>query len=85
MNIEYKMVQVPPAISVDAKKHKGNEAATFLAETVNREGRDGWQFYRVDSIGVYKKQGCWGSLMMRSDEYHTYNVITFRRGIDIAI
>ena len=79
MSIEYKMVQIPPNIAVQAKKHRGNEAAVYLQTTVNAEAAKGWEFYRVDSIGVAVQQGCFGALMGRRDDYSSYHVITFRR------
>ena len=52
MAIKYKMIQVPPTISVKEKEHKGTEAAVYLESVVNQMAAQGWQFYRVDSIGV---------------------------------
>ena len=76
---EYKMVQIPPNISVDMKAHKGNEAAAYLEEVVNQHATDGWQFQRVDSIGVDLQPGCFGGLSGSRVENTTYYVITFRK------
>jgi len=76
---EYKMVQVPPNIAVQQKHHKGSEAAAYLEKVVNKYARDGWEFHRVDSIGVDVLAGCLGVFVGQSKGVETYYVITFRR------
>jgi len=75
---EYKMVQVPPNISVQMKDHKGNEAAKYLEQVVNEYASEGWEFYRIDSIGVQLQPGCMGALSGKKAEERIYYVITFR-------
>ncbi|MEM5368965.1 DUF4177 domain-containing protein [Paraburkholderia azotifigens] len=79
MAFEYKMVQVPPNIAVRAREHRGNEAAAYLEGVVNEHARDGWEFYRVDSIGVNVQPGCFDALFGRKAQSATYYVVTFRR------
>jgi len=76
---QYKMVQVPPNIEVQAKQHKGNEAAAYLEGVVNTHARDGWEFYRVDAIGVNVRPGCLGVLLGQKEAFSTYYVITLRK------
>jgi hypothetical protein len=78
MKYTYKMVQVPPSISVRAKDYRGGEAATYLESVVNQYAAKGWEFYRVDSIGVQVAAGCLASLFGAGTQQHTYYVITFR-------
>lgn len=78
MNYTYKMIQIPPNIAV-GDKESGKEAALYLQTTVNNQARDGWEFYRVDPIGVQVNPGCLGLLMGRKQELTTYYVITFRK------
>lgn len=75
---KYKMVQVPPNISVEMKNHKGNEAAAYLENVVNKYASQGWEFYRIDSIGVDLKPGCFAALGGQKAESNLYYVITFR-------
>lgn len=75
----YKMVQIPPNIEVKASKHKGNEAAIYLQNVVNEHAEEGWEFYRVDSIGVSVKGGCFDALMGKKDSMGSYYVISFRK------
>lgn len=76
---EYKMVQIPPNISVQMKKHRGNEAAAYLETIVNEYAAEGWEFHRVDSIGVEVQPGCFGGLGGAKAGMTSYYVISFRR------
>lgn len=76
---QYKMVQVPPNIEVQSKEHRGNEAATYLQGVVNSQAQDGWEFYRIDTIGVNVKPGCFAALLGQKEVLSTYYVITFRK------
>jgi len=82
MKYEYQMVQVPPNVTVEAKKHKGNEAAAYLQEVVNIHAKDGWEFYRIDTIGVETTPGCLDGLLGKKAELLRYHVISFRRELD---
>jgi hypothetical protein len=79
MSYVYKMVQIPPNISVQAKNHIGNEAASYLESVVNQMSEQGWEFLRVDEVGVQVRPGCLMSLLGQSTTVTTYYVITFRR------
>ena len=52
MRYSYKMIQIPQAIIVKEKEHKGQEAAAYLQRVVDEWAQKGWEFYRVDTIGV---------------------------------
>jgi hypothetical protein len=79
MAFEYKMVQVPPNIAVRTREHRGNEAAAYPEGVVNEYARDGWEFYRVDSIGVDVQPGCFDALSGRKAQSATDYVVTFRQ------
>ena len=76
---QYRMVQVPPNIAVQAKQHVGNEAAAYLEGLVNAHAQEGWEFFRVDEIGVKVTPGCLASLFGQKEAFSNYYVITFRR------
>lgn len=82
MKYTYKMVQVPPNIEVQAKNHKGSEAAIYLQNIVNAHAEEGWEFHRIDSIGVQMTAGCLAALFGKKTEVTRYYVISFRREID---
>lgn len=83
MTYTYKMVQIPPNIEVQAKKHRGSEAAHYLESVVNKHAEDGWEFQRIDSIGVKTTAGCLASLFGHKETFSNYHVITFRRQADV--
>lgn len=74
----YKMVQIPPSIKLQGEQ-QGNEAADYLQSVVNRYAKEGWEFYRVDSIGVQVNPGCLAALLGHQTSYKNYFVVTFRR------
>jgi hypothetical protein len=77
---EYRMVQIPPNITVKQKEAKGNEAAFYLQRIVNEQARQGWEFVRVDTIGVQTQPGCLAALLGGQVRTLNYYVVTFRRG-----
>jgi hypothetical protein len=78
-NYEYRMVQVPPTISVREGVSHGRKAAGYLEEVVNEHAAQGWDFFRVDTIGIWVEPGCIRSLLAVPPQLVQYYVITFRR------
>ena len=74
---EYRMVQIPPSITV--KQAIGNEAAFYLQRIVNEQANQGWEFIRVDTIGVNTPPGCLAGLFGGQATTLNYYVVTFRR------
>lgn len=81
MPYHYYMIQIPPNITVKAKEMQGNEAAHYLQTIANEHSEQGWEFYRVDTVGVLAQPGCLGSLFGASQAVVQYYVVTFRRSI----
>ncbi len=81
MTYEYKMVQIPPNIRVSASVERGQEAAWYLQDLVNRLAKEGWEFYRVDTVGVISEPGCLGQLLGQKATLVEYFVVTFRRPV----
>lgn len=79
MAYEYRMIQVPPTIVVKEKEYRGQEAAYYLQSIVNEQAAQGWEFYRVDTIGVASKPGCLAGLFGVKEALREYYVVTFRR------
>jgi hypothetical protein len=77
------MIQVPPNIAIAEKGQKGTEAANYLERIVNDMARKGWEFYRIDTIGVQVNPGCLGALTGKKQELIDYYVISFRKEITI--
>lgn len=79
MKYSYKMVQIPPNIVVASKKSTGQDAAEYLENIVNEWAAKGWEFMRVDEIGVVSQPGCFGSLLGQKQTHLIYYVITLRK------
>jgi hypothetical protein len=76
---EYMMVQMPPNITVKEKVQQGTEAASYLQSLANQHAAQGWEFYRVDTVGIVTQPGCLGSLLGAKQQLVEYFVVTFRR------
>lgn len=75
---QYKMIQIPPNISIRGAE-RGMEAAQYMEQLANAQAQAGWEFFRVDTVGVQVQPGCLGGLMGRKTETIDYFVVTFRR------
>jgi hypothetical protein len=74
------MVQIPPGIEIKKSDRKHEIAAEYLETVVNAQASQGWEFYRVDSVGVSINLGCLGMFFFgRKQEENVYYVITFRK------
>jgi len=56
-----------------------DKAAAYLEGIVNEHARQGWEFYRVDSIGVRVRPGCLGVFLGQQPTHREYYVVTFRK------
>jgi len=61
---EYRMVQIPINVVAEAGAH-GSAGVDYLQQLVNFGAEKGWEFYRIDVLGIPPLQSC--------------QVITFRR------
>lgn len=81
----YKMLQIPPNLAFAAKSmfkqapDASTVAASYLQQIVNNEAQQGWEFFRVDSVGVKSEPGCIAGLMGAKTIDTLYYVVTFRR------
>jgi DNA-directed RNA polymerase subunit RPC12/RpoP len=76
---EYRMVPIPPNVVKKDGMSMREAAADYLQTTVNEQAQDGWDFFRVDAIGVRVPQGCMAALLGDQERRATYYVVTFRR------
>lgn len=72
---KYKMVQIPPCITVTVKENRSGIAAEYLENVVNEWSSQGWDFHRVDVIGIEEKFG----MFSHKKRYSHYYVICFRK------
>ena len=76
-NYDFKMVQLPQTFVL--QKDTGKEIAAYLEKLSQEMSAQGWQFYRVDSVGVAVQPGCAGAMTGVKQTMNYYNVVTFRR------
>jgi hypothetical protein len=76
---EYYMVQMPSNFSISANQMQGNEIAAYVQECANKLASSGWEFYRIDSMGITAQPGCLASLFGAQQSYIQYSIMTFRR------
>ncbi len=76
---QYKMVQLPHTFVV--KKQTESDIAPFLENLVNEHSLKGWDFYRIDSVGVAVNPGCLAGLLGNKQTMTNYNVVCFRKKI----
>ncbi len=79
MAFQYKMLQIPPQINISSRDARGQEAATYLESIVAKNATQGWEFYRVDSIGVEESPGCIASIFGAKTVAYIHYVVTFRK------
>ena len=77
---EYKMIQLPQTFLL--KKDTGNEIAVHLEKLIQEWAGKGWEFYRIDSVGVAVQPGCLGALTGVKQSMTYYNIVAFRRPIE---
>jgi hypothetical protein len=78
---EYKMVQMAPNLKVQEGTSLRGQAASYLEDVVNEHAEDGWEFFRVDQVGLRINPGCLGWFMGSRERTIVYYVITFRREV----
>jgi len=80
MQYEYKMIQLPQTFVL--KKDTGNEIAAHLEKLTQEWSAKGWEFYRIDSVGVLVQPGCLGALTGIKQTMTYYNIVAFRRPME---
>ena len=79
---EYQMVQIPPTLLVRTKAEKGTAAGQYLQDLANEHAARGWEYFRVDTMGVHTPPGCLGAVASQKGEMVEYYVVVFRREKD---
>lgn len=74
---DFKMVQLPQTFVL--QKDTGTEIAAYLEKISREMSAQGWEFFRIDQVGVAVQPGCMGALTGVKQTMTYYNVVTFRR------
>lgn len=76
-NYEFKMVQLPQTFVL--KQDTGKEIAAYLEKLAQEHSAQGWEFFRIDQVGVAVSPGCMGALTGAKQTMTYYNVVSFRK------
>lgn len=74
---DFKMMQLPQTFVL--RQDTGKEIAAYLERIAQEMGSQGWQFYRIDAVGVAVRPGCLEAIFGGRQTMSTYNIVTFRR------
>jgi len=73
------MVQIPSNFAAQQNTTTGNEIAAYVQDWANRLSGEGWEFYRIDTMGMTEVPGCLGGLFGGQSTHTQYSIMTFRR------
>ncbi|HEV7889630.1 MAG TPA: hypothetical protein VGP08_03275 [Pyrinomonadaceae bacterium] len=76
---EYYMVQIPSNFAAQQNTTQGHEIAAYVQDWANRLAEQGWEFYRIDTMGMTEVPGCLGGLFGGQNTHTQYSIMTFRR------
>lgn len=79
---KYKIVQIPPNVAIDEGDSTRGVAAKYLEGLVEKFAMLGWEFYRVESVGVRINPGCLAGLFGAQSQVRLYYVVTFRVAVE---
>jgi hypothetical protein len=74
---EYKMVELSPAFTPQGGHTQRDEVARYLQAVANEQAEQGWEFYRVDTLGIGSRSGLLAKLF--GHKLQQYYVASFRR------
>ena len=57
--------------------------AAYLESVVNEHSSEGWEFCRVDEVGVRVNPGCLAGLFGAPVQHTVYYVVTFRQWVEV--
>jgi len=80
----YKMVQIPPNVAIEEGTSTRGVAAGYLELLVEKHAELGWEFYRVETIGIRINPGCLAALLGGQSQMELYYVVTFRVAVESA-
>jgi hypothetical protein len=80
---EYQVIALPRDVMVMKKTFGGGNPAETIAgyvqSVIMERAREGWEFYRIDTVNVVEKPGCLGGLLGQKETAMAYNLLTFRK------
>lgn len=74
---KYKFIPVPRDFTSDIGLGY-KKVEDFMQKTVDEMVKQGWEFYRIDSLTVTERPGCLQGLFGAKETFHSINIICFR-------
>ena len=80
------MVAIPRDIAVMRKffggpKDPAETVAGYVEQVINQHAKEGWEFFRADTISVTVPPGCLGQLLGSKETTTSYNLLVFRKAV----
>ncbi len=80
---DYKVMALPRHFTVNGGQPRGpgvpERVAAFVEEKMKKEAREGWEFYRIDSVHVVEPPSWFGRLTGQNETTTAFNLLIFRR------
>lgn len=77
---EYKLVPISQWLIKRKTRQSMEEALSeYVQEIINRECKEGWEFYRTDQYTMFERPGCLGELFGEKTKQVFYNLLCFRK------
>ena len=74
----YEVVSLTPGVR-EGDKEKGAKIAQQVQSLINDKAREGWEFYRVETVYVSVTPGCLAGLFGAKSVYMPVNQVVFRK------
>lgn len=84
MIYQYKMVQIPTTFVVRDANGDNTLASDQLEKLANGYAKQGWEFFRIDTVNILVKPGCLAGLLGQRVQTEPYCIITFRKELKIT-
>jgi hypothetical protein len=75
---------VPLSITTDSVGSEAHVAAERVRRVVAQMAAEGWDFYRIDTVGVEVRPGCLGAILGQTSAERSCSLAIFRRPSDGA-
>jgi len=80
---DYQVIALPRDVMVMKRTFGGEDPAETIARYVEQvimgRAREGWEFYRIDTVNIVEGPGCLGALFGQKETVTAYNLLTFRK------
>lgn len=79
MSYQYKAIEFIAVLKGGIVATKGTGIDRQFEDFISSNTKDGWEFYRLDTVHAYVKSGCLAALLGRKDEVWQRDIAIFRK------